>query len=212
MISGIQHFSFCRRQWALIHLEEKWNENHFTAEGRVIHERVHDSNIVDYRNGIITYRDMAVKSSELGITGQCDAVEFVPSENGIELFKKPGYWSVQPVEYKRGTIKLDNCDRLQVTAQVLCLEEMFCCNIDCAFIFYNENHRREKIEISQELREKTKAMINEMHDYYKRGYTPKVKKGKKCKNCSLKDICIPELPQKITVENYLKIAYEDKNI
>ncbi|MCD7797606.1 MAG: CRISPR-associated protein Cas4 [Clostridiales bacterium] len=210
MISGIQHFSFCRRRWALIHLEEKWNENYLTVEGRVMHERVHNSDVVDYHNSIITYRDMAVKSAELGITGRCDAVEFVPCENGIELFGKPGQWSVRLVEYKHGNGNFKESDRLQLIAQVMCLEEMFCCDIDYAFVFYNQTHRRDKVQASAELREKLKSMLLEMYDYYNRGYTPRVKTGQKCRNCSLKDICIPQLPKRLTVEKYLENAYEDR--
>lgn len=130
LISGLQHFSFCRRQWALIHIEQQWVENGLTAEGRVIHKRVHDVSCVDIRNGVITMRDMPVKSERMGICGCCDAVEFSKSDNGITLRGRQGQWDICPVEYKHGHRKSEDCDRLQVTAQAMCLEEMFSCKIN----------------------------------------------------------------------------------
>ena len=138
-LSGIQHFSFCRRQWALIHVEQQWAENVLTAEGRIEHNRVHDSKVTDIRNGKITMRGLKVQSHKLGISGECDAVEFIPVDNGITLNGREGQWSVAPVEYKHGTIKSNDCDRLQVAIQAMCLEEMFSYRIDKAYIFYFEN-------------------------------------------------------------------------
>lgn len=193
LISGIQHFAFCRRQWALIHIEQQWQENFLTAEGRVIHNRVHDNGVKDFRNGTLTIRGLNVKSELLGLTGTCDAVEFIPSDNGIKLNGYDGLWRVLPVEYKHGTSKIGDCDRLQAVAQAMCLEEMFSCEINEVHIFYNERRRREKFEISPEFREKVKNIANEMHDYYSRGYTPKVKPNKSCRSCSLSDSCLPDL-------------------
>ena len=144
LISGLQHFSFCRRQWALIHIEQQWFENRLTAEGKVIHKRVHDASSVDIRGGIITMRDMPVKSERLGICGRCDAVEFSQSDNGITLHGRDGQWDICPVEYKHGRQKSGDCDRLQVTAQAICLEEMFCCKINEGAVFYHETRKREK--------------------------------------------------------------------
>lgn len=193
LISGLQHFVFCRRQWALIHIEQQWDENYLTAAGRVMHNRVHNVEAKDFRNGILTIRGLSVKSERLGITGTCDAVEFVPSRDGISLNGYDGFWKIIPVEYKHGSSKSDDCDRLQTVAQALCLEEMFSCKIDEAHIFYNESRRREKFETSSEMREKVKNAVNEMHDYYSRGYTPKVKPNKSCRSCSLADLCLPDL-------------------
>lgn len=193
LISGLQHFVFCRRQWALIHIEQQWQENFLTAEGRVVHSRVHDVGVKDFRNGTLTIRGLNVKSDKLGLTGTCDAVEFIPSDDGITLSGYEGLWKVCPVEYKHGSSKSGDCDRFQTAAQALCLEEMFSCQIDEAHIFYNETRQREKFEISTELRERVKAMTSEMHDYYSRGYTPKVKPSKSCRSCSLSDLCLPNL-------------------
>lgn len=209
LISGIQHFSFCRRQWALIHIEQLWNENGLTAEGRVIHERVHDSDKVDIRNGILTMHNLQIKSKVLGITGCCDAVEFIPSESGISLKGRNGLWNVYPVEYKHGHVKNDNCDRLQLAAQVICLEEMFCCDIREAALFYHETRRREKIVVSAELRDELYSVISEMHALYERGYTPKVKPHKGCKSCSMSEVCMNRLQSKKSVYTYIDDALSE---
>ena len=193
LLSGIQHFSFCRRQWALIHIEQQWAENWLTAEGRVVHERVHEQNLTDMRGGVLTVRGLQIKSNRLGLTGVCDAVEFVPSPSGIPLQGRKGLWQPFPVEYKHGEPKTSDCDRLQTVAQVICLEEMFCCKIPYAWLFYKETGRREKVETNEEIREKVAAMTEEMHTLFAKGYTPKVKTGKSCQSCSLKDICLPKL-------------------
>lgn len=212
MISGIQHFSFCRRQWALIHIEQQWGENYLTAEGRVIHERVHNTDLNEMRNGVLTCRGMAVKSSRLGITGNCDVVEFIRADNGITLFGREGQWLVRPVEYKHGSSKISDCDRLQLTAQAICLEEMFSCRISEGDLFYHETRRREKVEIDSSLRQTVEAMLLEMHSLWDRGYTPRVKGGKNCKNCSLADICLPILEQRTSVSSYIRQALEDDTL
>lgn len=192
-ISGIQHFSFCRRQWALIHIEQQWEENVLTAEGRQEHSRVHDEKIQDIRDGVITKRGLRIYSNELGIHGVCDAVEFIPANDGIQLFGKDGCWIPRPVEYKHGTKKINDCDRLQVVLQAMCLSEMFSFEVEEGCIFYHKNRSREYIAITDELRQEATKMINEMHSYMTRGYTPKVKPAKACRQCSLIDICVPEL-------------------
>lgn len=195
-LSGIQHFSFCRRQWALIHIEHQWDENYLTAHGRVTHERVHSKDCCDMRGGILTIRGLDIHSAELGAVGTCDAVEFKPAEDGITLSGRKGKWSLCPVEYKRGRTKANDCDRLQVCAQAMCLEEMFCCEIDTAYLFYFETRRREKVELTQDLRREVCGMFREMHGYFSRGHTPTVRPSKSCEACSLSDVCLPLLNKK----------------
>lgn len=209
LISGLQHFSFCRRQWALIHVEQQWVENGLTAEGRTIHKRVHDASSVDIRGGIITMRDMPVKSERLGICGRCDAVEFFPDDNGITLHGRRGQWGICPVEYKHGHQKSEDCDRLQVAAQAICLEEMFSCRIDEGAVFYHETRKKEKFPLTDELRETVRLSFAEMHDMFDRGYTPTVKKHPGCNSCSLKDTCLPSLRQGkgfASTAEYLRVA------
>lgn len=195
-LSGIQHFSFCRRQWALIHIEDQWQENGLTAEGRVQHDRVHDESISDFRGGVLTLRGMRIRSDRLRVSGVCDAVEFTPDPDGIALRGREGLWRPCPVEYKHGAGKLSDCDRLQLAAQALCLEEMLCCEIPAGALFYWKTRRRERVEIDAGLREKTEHMLREMREYYDRHYTPRVKPGKACESCSLSDVCLPRLLRK----------------
>ena len=195
-LSGIQHFSFCRRQWALIHIEDQWQENGLTAEGRVQHDRVHDESISDFRGGVLTLRGMRIRSDRLRVSGVCDAVEFTPDPDGIALRGREGLWRPCPVEYKHGAGKLSDCDRLQLAAQALCLEEKLCCEIPAGALFYWKTRRRERVEIDAGLREKTERMLREMREYYDRHYTPRVKPGKACESCSLSDACLPRLLRK----------------
>lgn len=214
LISGLQHFAFCRRQWALIHIEQQWSENLLTAEGRIVHERVHDINSSGIRGGILTLRDLPVKSEKMRVTGCCDAVEFIPCESGITLNGRDGQWRICPVEYKRGHYKINDCDRLQAAAQAMCLEEMFSCEITEGAVFYHETRKREKFEISSELRENVLSAFREMHDLYSRGYTPKVKKHEGCKSCSLKELCLPSLQNGkgfSSVGEYMRISLKEED-
>lgn len=210
MLSGIQHFAFCRRQWALIHIEGQWEENFRTADGKIMHENAHDAEFREKRGDFITVRGMRIMSREFGISGECDVVEFTLDETGgVYIPKLGGKFRAAPVEYKRGKPKPDDCDRAQLCAQVLCLEEMLCCSIGEGYIFYGEPRRRERVIIDDELRSSTKKMLSEMHELYDRGYTPKVKRTKSCNACSLKNICLPSLEKARSTAEYIKSAFEE---
>lgn len=204
MISGIQHFLFCQRQWALIHIEQEWEENVLTIEGNHLHEKVDEPFIREKRHDVIYVRGLPVHSSELGITGICDVVEFHKDDHGVPLQNETGKYSPIPIEYKRGKPKKNQSDILQLVAQALCLERMLCCTIQSGYIFYHEIRRRVQIEITEQLRDQVKQTIKQMHTYYQRRYTPKVKTGTHCKSCSLRHICLPELLTKESVESYMK--------
>lgn len=202
-LSGLQHFTFCRRQWALIHIEQQWAENVLTAKGNLFHEKVHDGYSSEKRKDIIISRGMPIHSRTLGISGECDVVEFIRTDLGITLSGREGMYAVRPVEYKRGRSKPTDEDRMQLTAQVICLEEMFCTEIPEAYLFYGETRRRERVEITEELKGRCRKQLQEMHQLYARGYTPKVKKTKKCAACSLKEICLPKLEKRKNVAAYI---------
>lgn len=204
LLSGIQHFAFCRRQWALIHIEQQWAENFRTTDGKIMHENVHDPMFHEKRKDTIITRSMAVFSAELGISGECDAVELKADNNGIELHGIDGRYSVTPIEYKRGEPKEDDCDVLQLTAQALCLEEMLCCNIPFGYLYYGEIRRRIKVIFDNDLRDRTRNIIAEMHSLYKRRHTPKVRRRKACNACSLKNICIPVICGNKSASEYMK--------
>ena len=202
-LSGIQHFAFCRRQWALAYIEMQWQENVRTVEGRLLHEKAHDTTSREKRGDLLISRGMPIHSRTLGISGECDVVEFHREEDGITLQGYEGTYKVVPVEYKRGKPKQGNADILQLTAQAMCLEEMLCCDIPFGYLYYGEIRRREKIEFSKEIRKEVCEMFREMHGYFSRQYTPKVRWSKSCNACSLKDICLPVLGKNKSVKNYL---------
>ena len=188
MLSGIQHFCFCRRQWALIHLEQQWAENVRTVDGEIFHKNAHDKERHETRGNQIIVRGMPVSSATLGISGECDVVEFHRSETGVSIHGKVGTYDIIPIEYKRGEAKKEDCDRLQLAAQAMCLEEMFSTTVSEGAIFYGETRRREVVAITEELKNEVCQIFEEMHQYYDRRYTPKVKYSKACASCSLKEI------------------------
>ena len=207
-LSGLQHFAFCRRQWALIHIENQWAENFRTADGHLMHERVHDQEFRESRGDRLTVRGLAIRSAQLGISGQCDAVEFYRDPDGIPLRDREGLWQPYPVEYKRGKPKEDNADELQLCAQAMCLEEMLCCAVPEGALYYGEPRRRTVVLFTPELRQQVRDSLTEMHQLYQRRYTPKVKPSKACNACSLKDLCLPKLMNRKKVADYLSAAME----
>lgn len=203
MISGIQHFKFCRRQWALIHIERQWEENVHTVIGELMHKKVHDPMLIEKRRGIIVVRALPISSRVMGVSGECDVVEFHSCEDGIKLHGHRGLYSIYPIEYKKGSPKITDEDKLQLVAQALCLEEVFSTAVPEGAIFYGETRRRERIEITLELREEVRRIFKEMHEYYGRNYTPKVKYSKSCNACSLKEVCLPKLGRTQSVKDYI---------
>ena len=203
-LSGIQHFTFCRRQWALIHIERLWQENALTAEGRVLHQRTDDPFETEVRAGQITSRAMPVASYRLGLYGVCDVVEFIPSAEGISLPGRTGAYLVRPVEYKRGKEKSDPCDEAQLCAQAICLEEMLLVSIPHGDLYYGEPRRRVEVAFTPELRALVKEMTAEMHAFFARGYTPRVKTSKACHSCSLADLCLPRLQNRVAASRYIQ--------
>ncbi len=209
MLSGLQHFRFCRRQWALIHIEKQWEENYRTIDGKIVHENAHDQSFTESRGDIIITRGVNVFSRTLGVSGQCDVLEYHRNENGIPLDGKEGNWCPYPVEYKRGAPRDDTGDVLQLCGQAMCLEEMLCCDISKGALYYNEIRRRVPVEFTEELRREVKRLILEMHDLYKKQYTPKVKPTKSCNACSMKELCIPKLSRVKSVSAYIHDAKEE---
>jgi len=208
-LSGIQHFVFCRRQWALIHVEQQWKENALTAEGRIMHKRADDPFFTETRNGVITARSVPIASYRLGLSGVCDVVEFTTSPDGVKLPNRDGLYLAAPVEYKRGKPKREHVDEAQLCAQAMCLEEMLSVTIPRGYLFYGETRHREEVELTAELRTLVQEMSAEMHNYFSRGYTPKVKTSKACRSCSLADICLPKLQEKaLPASKYIKQAIE----
>lgn len=203
MLSGIQHFQFCKRQWALIHIEQQWEENVKTVEGQYLHQKADTPFIREKRGNKLIVRAMPIQSRELKITGICDVVEFIKDANGVEIHGFEGKYMAYPVEYKRGKPKVSDIDVLQLAAQAMCLEEMLLCEINLGYLFYNEIKHRIEVPITEMERNKVKQIVKEMYDYYKRRHTPKVKTGTYCANCSLQNICLPTLMNKKSVKSYI---------
>jgi len=178
-LSALQHLLYCPRQCALIHLEQAWAENRFTAEGRILHDKAH-SGTVEKRPGLRITRSLSVRSERLGLSGQCDIVEF--HDDGRVL----------PVEYKRGKPKAHRADEVQLCAQALCLEEMLNITITAGCLFYGQNRRRSDIPFDQELRDLTVRLAKELHAMIASRQTPRaVYAARKCEACSLIHLCQP---------------------
>lgn len=213
MLSGIQHYMYCPRQWALIHIEQQWGENRLTAEGHQLHQNV-DNPTYRQKNGeTITLRSVHIASHTLGLYGVTDAVELLPSESSIDSIthpRYPGFWKPYPVEYKRGHRKPDERDEVQLAAQVICLEEMYGIHIPEAALFYHETRHRETVRIDEHLRQLTYELSEAMHRTFERGITPKPEERGGCRNCSLFDICAPDLTKKTSVAYYLKKTLDEE--
>ena len=180
-----------------------------TVEGHLLHHRAHDAAQRERRGDLLILRGLPIASRTLGLSGQCDVVEFHRSPAGVSLCGEEGLWQPFPVEYKRGAPKSHDADALQLCAQAICLEEMLCCTLPEGALFYGETHRRVSVTFTEDLRQKVSALSEEMHALFRRGYTPKVKPTKACNACSLKELCLPTLLQKKNVSEYLNRAMEE---
>jgi CRISPR-associated exonuclease Cas4 len=207
MLSGLQHFVFCPRQWALIHIEQQWAENVHTTLGQIMHEKVHTT-IAEQRGNIRTVRSLNLVSHSLGLTGQTDAVEFhklQSGEDGLEIDSVVGKWKLFPIEYKLGKPKSNRSDEVQLCAQAICLEEMLNVNIAEGAIFYGKQRRRTSVIFDSQLRSMTKSTAMHMHDCFDRQYTPPAVYDKKCPSCSLIETCMPKQTEKgVNVKNYIQ--------
>ncbi|MFY0542683.1 CRISPR-associated protein Cas4 [Brevibacillus sp. H7] len=197
MISGIQHFAFCERQWALIHVEQQWQENVLTTQGQHVHRRVDDDGFDETRGDLRVVRSMPIVSENLRIRGIADMVEFrrvnEKTDETIVLDGRQGFWTVVPIEYKRGKPKSDDRDIVQLCAQAICLEEMLNVAVPAGIIYYAEIRRRERIELTKEHRQRVEALVAMMRHYYDEGITPRAFYKKHCQQCSLLTICQPKL-------------------
>ncbi|MFZ3136309.1 MAG: CRISPR-associated protein Cas4 [Thermodesulfovibrionales bacterium] len=197
-LSALQHFVYCSRQCALIHIEQLWNENLFTAEGRIMHDKVDTANRESKGNIRIEY-GVPMRSLRLGLIGKADVVEYHKMDDGT--------WIPFPVEYKRGKPKMDDCDKVQLCAQAICLEEMMNVEIPEGALFYGQTRRREDVVFDDKLRQETEDAARKVHELIASGVTPKPEYSKKCKKCSLYELCMPKVSRKIG--NYLMKAVEE---
>ena len=200
-LSALQHYLFCKRQCALIHVERQWFENKFTAEGRVMHERVDKGGERDWGFVRIEY-SLRLVCHELGLVGQADVVEFHLTD------KEAGTWAPYPVEYKRGKPKKDNSDKVQLCAQALCLEEMYHTRIPEGALFYGKTRRRQQVLLTPELRSETIDTARQLRAMILDRITPGPVYDKKCESCSFLDFCLPRVCKRKSVKTYLKKMME----
>lgn len=196
-ISALQHLLFCERQCALIHIERAWDENRFTVEGRIMHEKVHDQGD-ERRAGVKIARAVSLRSFELGLSGVADVVEFHHADE-LEA------WQPFPVEYKRGKPKAESCDTVQLCAQAMCLEEMLGVRIPKGALFYGKTRRRLDIIFDDELRKLTIDTAHRLHELISEGKTPPPRYDDRCEQCSLLDVCMP----KAMIRNWKVADYID---
>lgn len=195
MVSALQHYAFCPRQCALIHIEQVWEESGLTAEGRIMHERVHDQDRESRGNVRIEY-GLPLRSLRLGLIGKADVVEFHRVSKD--------FWQPFPVEYKRGKPKHDHCDFIQICAQAICLEEMLSVYVPSGAIFYGRTRRRLDVSFDGNLRRETEDAAEKAHLLISSGKTPPPVYEKRCERCSLNEECIPKtIGKKSSVKRYL---------
>ncbi len=208
-LSGLQHLAFCPRQWALIQLEQQWQDNWLTVEGDILHERVDDPEFGEKRRHMLTVRAVPLVSYRLGLSGKADVVEFeqvAEPENATKLEGRRQFWRPLPVEYKRGRTKSTNMDRVQLCAQAICLEEMLDVSIPEGAIFYWQSRQREWVVFTSVLRSEVEDLAREMHRLARAGITPPPALKAGCRRCSLRDVCVPELSQRQSASAYLRKA------
>jgi CRISPR-associated exonuclease Cas4 len=201
-LSGLQHLMFCERQWALIHMEQEWDENVLTVEGKQLHEFVHEQGS-GARDGVRMVRGLRLRSLALGLYGVADLVEFHPAASGAALPGLPGRWLPYPVEYKRGRKRYDKADEVQLCAQALCLEEMLNVSVEKGAVFYGQPRRRSDVDLVSGLRETVAALCRRTRELYGARQMPPPRLGRHCKNCSLESACMPNLAEKDRSAKYV---------
>lgn len=198
-LSRLQHYLFCPRQFALIELECLWEENIFTAEGQVMHQKVNDGGH-DKRGAITSVRTLPLGHKTLGLEGIADVVEYHSStktdknSNHNINNNKTDQPIPYPIEYKRGKPKSHRADEVQLCAQALCLEDMHQCTVPEGALFYGKTRRRHIVKFDPELRQLTLDTIHACRQIIDTAITPKPSYStSKCRNCSLKDHCHPKI-------------------
>lgn len=197
MISALQHYIYCPRQCGLIHVDDVWNENLFTTRGNILHEKV-DTDTFETRGNVKTVRGLRIHSYKYGLAGRCDIVEFKRNAKSVEIL---------PVEFKTGEPKDDISDKVQLCAQIICLEEMLNAKISGGAFFYGKTRRRNLVEITDELRAQTLSVINAVRGIVANKKVPLQEYSSKCRNCSLLDICQPKAMNKKKLKYYIDELY-----
>jgi CRISPR-associated exonuclease Cas4 len=214
-VSALSQLVFCERRAALMLLERLWADNVFTAEGALLHEQSHYPT-VECRREWRVVRGLWLHSFQLGLYGQADVVEFRrlshKSANGVLLPGVDGWWQPFPVEFKRGSLRREASFEVQLCAQAVCLEEMLGAPVRYGALYYGKTRRRLELELSEELRDRTRAAAEHLHELVAARKTPRAVFRKKCLSCSLLELCLPTaMSPKKSVRKYLKQATEPRD-
>lgn len=205
-LSGLAHMAFCERRWALIHLEQQWADNRFTAEGNNLHEKAHGVEI-ESRPNVLIRRTLPLCSSRLGLSGQADIVEFQSSnaDHAVPIAGRKGLWQAFPIEYKRSKDRAgSNAYRVQLCAQAMCLEEMLHTSIRFGAVYDGMTKRRQQVEFTSAMRELVEGLAARMHHILAHEGTPKAVLKPACRGCSLAESCLPAtLSRPRPVERYI---------
>lgn len=201
LISGIQHYGYCKRQWMLIHVEGLWNENVFTFKGNTVHERVDDPTFKETRGNIRRIRSMQVRSSMLNVHGVADLVEIIKSADSTN--------KIFPYEYKSGKPKESNWDAYQLCLVAMALEEMMKVKINRGYLYYHKIRRKLSIDFDAVLRKEVTDLILEMQNLYNKGKTVTSIETSKCYHCSMRLYCIPLINKKKKTSEYYKEALRE---
>lgn len=211
-ISGLAHLEFCARRCALVHLEGLWGENLQTAQGRLLHQRVHEAPS-GMAGAIRVARGLRLRSSELGLSGVADVVEFHPldetDEGGAVLPGRAGCWRPYPVEYKRGRRKSERSYFVQLCAQALCLEEMLETDVPAGALYHGKSRNRQTVDFDAPLRETTRQRAQQFHELIAQANIPVAEYGAKCRFCSLNGQCLPKLPRSRSALHYVARTIDD---
>ena len=195
-ISALEHFLFCPRQFALIHIEQQWADNVMTVQGSALHDRTHEAG-TEARGEVRLTRALRFRSLRLGLSGMADVVEWHRVEDdgggGVPLAGVAGRWRPYPVEYKRGKAHEERCYEVQLCAQALCLEEMLGLELPAGALYAGASHQRREVEFDEALRAETEAAAGRMHALFAAGRTPPAEYTHKCRSCSLVELCLPKL-------------------
>lgn len=203
LISSLQHLEFCERQWSLIHVEREWRDNELTAEGRIMHEYVHKEGETS-KSCVVVATSLALRSLEHGLYGVADLVEFRRDDNGVALPGRRGRFMPYPIEYKHGKKRPDLADEMQLTAQAMCIEEMYGVRVEYGAIFYGTPKRRVEVAVDAKLREKAIALIDRARLLIAGGARPVPNIAAHCKSCSLADICMPSQIKRDASSRYVE--------
>ncbi|MGI5838978.1 MAG: CRISPR-associated protein Cas4 [bacterium] len=205
-ISGLQHLLFCERRAALVHIEQLWENNLFTAEGAAVHEKV-DLDGFESRKDIRYATGLRIRSFRLGLIGRADLAEFRQvrpgSGVGVKLAGLDGEWLIYPVEYKRGEMREEPEYEVQLCAQAICFEEMLGTRIDAGCIYYAKSKRRHEVIMDEKLRQKTATAALRLHELTDIAITPAAEYGKKCRSCSMVDVCVPKAAKGVSAKKYI---------